>query len=495
MATLQPKNVSEMTGAYVMLTNTFGMSLRTPTFYVTLLTILLAIAYMMLWNKYRPYNVDDPWSMSFAYNLCHNHSELDETYGTRFPNGMGGTIVFGKLAAYPQCIFFDLFGWTKTSLQAFAKLASLAGLLLITLALIKAGFEQSLVIFFAIAFIAMEPFFNMANQSRPESVTFLFLGAALLLIAYGRIVLAGLISAAAVEIQPIGIAVPLIAAMFVLSFLGESWRENIKSWRNNLLHGWIRLALGGVLFVPFYFVLHPHIREAIANADTSGAMEQLNPLGFLYYYFFEEKFHRHIPELLIFIFALVIYIRNIGSINNIFPLLALILMTALSFAIGHGNFNYTVFWYFPALLLLFQVAQSYRLAGWFCVACLLYVLPQYALAYVINRNNGLSQTDITKITQQIQRVAAADQRPINIFGDYTLWFAAPSHYTVARQGTAGKASRATMVLCMDKALSDPKHFLACDQIGDLVPLIPATTVELPSARVKIFTVGENQRQN
>ena len=169
-------------------------SLRMPDVGVYFLTALLAAAYVLLWNKYRPYNIDDSWFSSFSYNLCHKHSELDDAFGGRFPNGMGGTVVFGKLAAYPQCVLYDLFGWTLTSLKIFAKLTSLGGVILIALALLKAGFERSLVWLFVIAFIAMEPFFNMANQGRYESVTFLFMGAALLLVSYGRILLPDLLA-------------------------------------------------------------------------------------------------------------------------------------------------------------------------------------------------------------------------------------------------------------------------------------------------------------
>jgi hypothetical protein len=53
-----------------------------------------------LWGLYRPYNIDDPWFLSFSYGLCHRQSELDLAFGGRFPNGMGGTIAFGKLAAF-----------------------------------------------------------------------------------------------------------------------------------------------------------------------------------------------------------------------------------------------------------------------------------------------------------------------------------------------------------------------------------------------------------
>jgi hypothetical protein len=357
-------------------------------------------------------------------------------------------------------------------------LASELRVVLIALALLKVGFERSLVGFFAISFIAMEPFFNMANQGRFESVTFLFAGAALLLIAYGRIAIAGFVSAAAVEIQPIGIVVPPMAAIFVLSTHSGSKQDMVRSC--------MKLAAGCLAFVPFYFLLHPNLKDAIAHADTSRAIDRLYPPGFIYSYFFDEKYYRHIPELVLFILSIFLFIKHRDKIYNKFSIYAVIALTILSWVIGWGNFNYTVFWYFPALLLVFQIAQFYRLTAWLCLVLLLYVLPQYAVVYMLNRHRGFTQADITKISEQIRKVAATDQRPLNIFGDFTLWFADPDHYFTARGGTVGGAGRATMVVCLDTPLTAPGSHLTCDQIGHLVKLVPASIVDLPATKVRLF---------
>ena len=61
---------------------------------------------------------------------------------------------------------------------------------------------------------------------------------------------------------------------------------------------------------------------------------------------------------------MVYTIKNRYTINNKFAIYSTIVLTILSFVIGWGNFNYTVFWYFTALLMLFQIAQTYRMEGW-----------------------------------------------------------------------------------------------------------------------------------
>ena len=72
------------------------------------------------------------------------------------------------------------------------------------------------------------------------------------------------------------------------------------------------------------------------------------------------------------------------------------------------------------------------------------MVPQYAVAYMFNRHSGFTQADITKIREQIRKVAATDQRPLYIFGDYALWFADPAHYNVANLRTVNRAGLATM---------------------------------------------------
>jgi hypothetical protein len=64
---------------------------------------------------------------------------------------------------------------------------------------------------------------------------------------------------------------------------------------------------------------------------------------------------------------MVYTIKNRYTINNKFAIYSTIVLTILSFVIGWGNFNYTVFWYFHALLMLFQIAQTYRMEEPFTV--------------------------------------------------------------------------------------------------------------------------------
>jgi hypothetical protein len=101
----------------------------------------------------------------------------------------------------------------------------------------------------------------------------------------------------------------------------------------------------------------------------------------------------------------------------------------------------------------------------------------------LNRHSGFTQADIKQTSDQICKVAASDQRPLLIFGDYALWFADPSHDNFANLRTANRASLATMAVCRDET---QKNYLSCDQIGQLVKLVPVSIADLPASKVKLF---------
>ncbi len=73
---------------------------------------LLGLLYIGLIQKYRAYDIDNPWFLSFSYNYCHGGTLTDEFAGTHYPEGMDGVHLFGKVAARTQCVVLDQVGWT-----------------------------------------------------------------------------------------------------------------------------------------------------------------------------------------------------------------------------------------------------------------------------------------------------------------------------------------------------------------------------------------------
>jgi hypothetical protein len=438
----------------------------------------------VLWGLYRPYNIDDPWFLSFSYGLCHRRSELDLAFGGRFPNGMGGTIAFGKLAAYTQCAVFDLFGWTRTALEVLSKSVSFAGLALLGFFLYRIGVRERIILCYLVAFAALEPFFGMADQAKYECFTFLLLSGSLLLVSHGRYFLAGLAAAAAVEIQPMGIMAPVMAAI-CLAFTHDGGRQE-------RVRAWAALLAGGSLVIPIYFLLHPDIFTALNLAPLNDleASRLFHP-GFLYAYFWEAQYKWHLPELAVFLCALVLFlIRRPGDdrVQERIAFGCIIAATAASFILKWPNYHYTVFWYWAALLLVFQVAGTYARASWVCLIAVLYIMPQYGFVYAKNRNDGFSPAEFGAVRAAITQ-AAGTEEAVPVFGDYTLWFAMPERFTVANHQNIGWAGQAAVVACFDKLLVNDPQMLTCGEIQSAVGLVPAGEVALGPATVRLFKVS------
>jgi hypothetical protein len=443
--------------------------------------------YVILWGLYRPYNIDDPWSLSFSYSFCHRQSELDLAFGGRFPNGMGGTIAFGKLAAFTQCAVFDLFGWTRTALEVLSKTVSLAGLALMGLFLSRIGIGRRIIFCYIVAFAALEPFFGMASQAKYECFTFLLLFGSLLLVSNGRWFLAGLMAATAVEIQPMGILAPVMTAICLAFTHDGDRRERVRAWA--------ALLAGGALVIPVYFLLHPHIFTAFTPVGGLEASWLLHP-GFLYAYFWETQYKRHLPELAVFLCAIALFlIRRRGDEQarrwGRFTFACLIAATAASFLLKWPNYNYAVFWYWAALLLVFRVAGTYARASWVCLIAVLYIMPQYGFVFAKNRNGGFSNEEFGALRTAIGQVAGtADAVPV--FGDYTLWFAMPEQFTVANHQNIGLAGQAAVVACFDKLLVNDPQMLTCEEIQSVIDLVPASQVDLGPTTVRLFKVAPTQ---
>jgi hypothetical protein len=438
---------------------------------------LALLFHAALWGHYRPYNIDDPWFLSYSYNLCHRQSELDLAFGGKFPNGMGGTIAFGKLAAYVQCGFFDLFGWTRMTLEMLSRIVSFAGLGLLGVFLSRIGIGKRVVLCLLAAFAVLEPFFGMASQARYDSVTFLLLSAALTLACYQWWLPAGFVAAAAMEIQPIGILVPVITFFFLITVPGG---------RQGRFRAGAALLAGGVLFVPVYFLLHPNIFNAFNLIDEVNAA-RFQHAGFLYSYFWETQYKRHLPELAVFSASIILCLTRWRDERRRFALICTITVAASSFILKWPNYNYTVFWYWAALLLLFQMAETYRRASWICLIAAVYMLPQYGFVFAKNRNAGFSAADFSALRTAIGQAAGTSQA-ITVYGDYTLWFAMPETFIMANRMNLGLAKDAVIVTCFDEQLVKDPLMLTCPEIEAATDLVPAGELDLGGARVRLFKV-------
>ncbi len=336
------------------------------------------------------------------------------------------------------------------ALEMLSRIISFAGLGLLGVFLSRIGIGNRVVLCLLAAFAVLEPFFGMASQARYDSFTFLLLSAALALASCRWWLPAGFVAAAAMEIQPIGILVPVITFFFLIT---------VPSGRQGRFRAGAALLAGGVLFVPVYFLLHPNIFNAFNPIDEVNAA-RFQHAGFLYSYFWETQYKRHLPELAVFSASIILCLTRWRDERRRFALICTIAVAASSFILKWPNYNYTVFWYWAALLLLFQMAGTYRRASWICLIAAVYMLPQYGFVFAKNRNAGFSAADFSALRTAIDQAAGTSQA-ITVYGDYTLWFAMPETFIMANRLNLGLAKDAAIVACFDEQLVKDPLMLTC----------------------------------
>ena len=380
---------------------------------ISIIFVIVVALYATMFGNYRIYSaIDTPWYLSISYNYCMRGIDTDATFGGSFPFAMGGTVVFGKLAAMLQCAILAPFNWSLVA----ANVLSVAGVVLsmaaIFVFLAGEGFSGLAAVTCCLALAATEPFVAMANQSKYEYITFLLAVCGLLLAARRHLFLAALISVLAIEVQPIGIMASIYLISYELSRMIQTRRFRLEFDRV------AKIVLGGVLGLAVYFILHTHILALLAASSNSAGWNAY-PTHFLYEYFFAARLYRHLPELVVFAACLLVYVWRRDYMKWPFPIIASLATFLIGFLLHHGNYFYTPFWYFPSFLLVFLTISVAWRAVAVPVLVLVLFLPQYAVAYVWGHKYA-KQGEL-----QVARSAIAsrgtDLSHAHIFGDFIFW--------------------------------------------------------------------------
>jgi hypothetical protein len=383
---------------------------------VLIIAVLVAMVYATLFGNYRPHTaIDTQWDLSFSYNYCVKDLDTDPTFGSVFPSGMGGTVAFGKLAAMVQCAALAPFDWSLVA----ANVLSVAGVVLSMAAifafLVGEGFSRLGAVTCCLALAATEPFVAMANQSKYEYVTFLLAVCALLLAARRHLLLAGLISVLAIEVQPIGIMAPIYLAAYELGRMIQARRYRLEFDRV------VKMVLGGVTGLAVYFMLHPHILALVAAFPDPAEWGKEGSIHFLYGYFFEARLYRHLPELAVFGSCLFVHIWRRDYMQWPFPINASLATFFVGFFIAHRNPFYTTFWYFPSFLLVFVTISAALRAIAVPALVLALFVPQYAMAYVEGHKYSYSRQGELQVARSVIASRGTDLSHAHIFGDSIFW--------------------------------------------------------------------------
>lgn len=364
---------------------------------------LILAAWIGLHGIYRPENIDDAWYLSMAYSHLHGGDPGDPVFG----GNTGGVQLFGMLFAHLWGWGLDSFGWTKSTAHLISTAVMLVG----------AGFwwgtsrrllpEKGAAGAFVALLLVAEPFFAAANQARPDTLTFTLIAATMFCVVTERYVVAGLLAMLAFESHPMGLLAAWLGGAVVVGCAGTSGTTSIR-WRG--IAG--RVGLGAAIGAGVYLALHAkHLgvfRSAIDQNLTAG--------NFLWEYFLETKFKRHLPELgiLLSAAALAIIRRDLRPTLEVRVLAVAAILGSM--VLPRGNFHYAVLVYPCLLLFLVDVAFRARalvplLALFWCL-----LVPQYGFVWWRNRAHDFDAY-LAAVTE------AVPEDDVPIVGPPNAWFA------------------------------------------------------------------------
>jgi hypothetical protein len=412
-----------------------------------LLIVLLFLGsfYVSIFHSYRAYEIDNPWYLSFSRNLFLHHYRSDFFLNGIFPDGMGGTLVFGRLPATLQAAILNHVGWMPVPAMLVSTVLVLAGLSFWFSFLRRQGFSPAAGGAMILALGLTEPFVGMAERFRFEPFCFLLLGVAFWLAAGRRAWLALVVGLLALEAEP---AASLVFLALVI-FMARSGK-----WRlTHLVYG---IAIAGGCFGAIYFALHPDILQVLRDTNWHRGSGQREVGGFLRAYFISRK--RHLPELLLLILAVLVYLRKGHQASPFIHRMAecAAVGCVFSFVMSWPTPAYMVFFYPFALVVAGWALQTRWQNPWLLpIVVGAIMLPQYGVLAVVNRHEGFRPQDIAQVAdaiRQSEQTVGLDDANVQIMGDYSLWFAHPDNYRALATTTRPHIHAAQMFTCFDAPL-------------------------------------------
>ncbi len=349
--------------------------------------VAITVVYAALFGVFRPENADDAWYGSYLHNWLHKGIARDVVYADGLDDGaFFGVRCFGKTQAFLYGPILDRAGWTKPAMHGISIVLVLASACLWRATLRRLRFTSASATTLALLMLIVEPFFCAANQARPDALVFALASLSAWFASRGWLTAAGLTAGLAMETHPMGVAALTFVA--AVRFAAEDAPRNLRSCGGET----VRLAMGLALASSYYFMLHADVVANLPAALAHGASSLLAGDNPLYQYFLETRYRRHLPELVAILVSLAMFWRLRPWRDHRLAVGLLVGSVMMLAVVGRPNFMYVVF-YFPAFLVIMlsvvesrlRLSPAWLLAGWMVL-----LLPQYALAWRMNRGYDLS---------------------------------------------------------------------------------------------------------
>jgi hypothetical protein len=433
---------------------------------VLFLLLALFAFYLFMFLRYRPYDIDNPWFLSFSYNRFADHIRTDQFMDVAFPRGMDGTQYFGLLAAFSQCVVAHIAGWRQWPMEILSASAVALSLFFWSVQLKRLGYSSRFIVTFVALAGLSEPFVSTAEKFRYEYLSLLLISAGLLALAYRRAALGFFLVAIAIEVEPMAGLGIVPAAVLAFSIYKD--RRYVIG----------RMIAAGAAATTICLCLHPNIKDLFLAHTRNGDLAIAG--GFFRAYFVER--HRHLPELVFYAATGSLYWRNRHSIPSHYLGVSAALLTVASLLAPHGNAAYMIF-SIPFLVGMALVAvKAERYPVQIVVLVLAYLLPQYGALVYMNRGLGYRRQDIQQVSAAIDnasRQIGVTGNNLRVYGDYGLWFAQPHLYRGASSNTLRYADQANLFVCYEHPLATngmvADHSFYCPDLRQHFPLILIST--------------------
>ena len=372
--------------------------------------LVIILVYFLLHGKYRIENIDDAWTLTFSYNLFNK----GEVFDTVFLNGQGeGTSLFSMIYSYTYGSILNITGWTKSNSHLISTFLFLLSLPLWFLIVLKLGHEKYLAISFILILLLSECYFSLANQARVDALTFLLVTLSFFLFFYKFYFFSGFVTMLAFENHAIGSIVFFYIVVFIISHHNEFTKD-----RKKLLGKIMQFGLGILIGTGIYLFLHyPYLFNLTETIGERTELSDRKHNNFILSYFFDTKYYRHIPELIIIAAAIIIFISKKYFKDNKFILLFIGFIVLASIVLRRPNFNYIVYAYPSFILLILYVADRIKKINLVLVIFLLLFIPQYFYVLELNINYD-EKTYLEKLKQ-----SPIPEDTNVIFGSPNEWFA------------------------------------------------------------------------
>lgn len=376
--------------------------------------IYVIAMYLIMHGNIRKESIDDSWVLNWFYNYIYSGQENDIAFMVG-SSPIGGITLFAKLQAVVYGNLLKLAGWSlNNAFWISTSFIILAGALWAKI--FKAvGIDRYYAYLAALLMLMLEPFLFAGNCARGDSFGFFLASLTLMLFIKEKYILTGVMLMLALETHLMAGAT---SGIYLLAYV-ISYSKKFSLDKNKLVFNIAKFILGVVAGTVVYALLHQNGIDLILNGSAFTNIKRFSGgLGdnFILGYFLNERFMRHLPELIILLVSIGICVYKKAYKDCVFSIVLLLLSIILSLITRRESAPYIIFVY-PAFMMSIILAVQYmkkELIVILLFACLL--TPQYFYVYKIYSSYDINAY-ATKLNEYVPK------NGVTVLGNANSWFA------------------------------------------------------------------------